>query len=274
MSQKIGISTTTFIIGLIIAIIASGTVSSFATQQFAPSVITGPQGPQGEPGPIGPQGDPGPPGPQGDLGPQGPQGEQGPPGDPSGPPGPQGEPGPTGPQGDPGPPGPQGEQGLPGATGATGPEGPPGEPGPQGEPGPGGVLSAAYTSIDSVSNIPTTPQNLGSVFVTVPAGEEGGVCLLIATARVITYGDNTECIFGLGSTAGATDIHYTAVGVLDGSGTQRREFSATSMKTIFLGSEGTHVFYVTAYKNPAFDTNQIDLGNIFVTAIVFSFPAS
>ena len=59
MSQKISISTTTLILGLIIAIIASGIVSSVATQQLTPSVITGPQGPQGEQGLIGPQGEPG-----------------------------------------------------------------------------------------------------------------------------------------------------------------------------------------------------------------------
>jgi hypothetical protein len=75
MSQKITLSATTLIIGLVIAIITSGVVSSVATQQFAPSVVTGPIGPEG---PAGPQGEQGPAGPQGEQGPAGPQGEQGP----------------------------------------------------------------------------------------------------------------------------------------------------------------------------------------------------
>jgi hypothetical protein len=89
MSQKITLSATTLIIGLVIAIITSGVVSSVATQQFAPSVVTGPIGPEG---PAGPQGEQGPAGPQGEQGPAGPQGEQGPAG-------PQGEQGPAGPTG-------------------------------------------------------------------------------------------------------------------------------------------------------------------------------
>jgi len=95
MSQKISLSLTTLILGLIVAIIASGVVSSFATQQFAPTVITGPQGPsgpQGEQGPIGPEG---PAGPEGEQGPAGPEGLQGPQGE-QGPIGPQGEQGPSG----------------------------------------------------------------------------------------------------------------------------------------------------------------------------------
>ena len=89
MSGKITLSTTTLILGLVIAIIASGVVSSVATQQFAPTIITGPQGPQGDPGPPGPQGEQGPIGLEGPIGPQGVQGAQGP----------QGEQGPQGPAG-------------------------------------------------------------------------------------------------------------------------------------------------------------------------------
>lgn len=107
MSPNSTVSTTTLIFGLIIAIIASGVVSSVATQQFAPTVITGPQGPQGESGQPGPQGDPGPQGEQGPMGPEGPAGPQGA----TGLQGPQGEPGVQGPQG------PQGAQGLQGEPG-------------------------------------------------------------------------------------------------------------------------------------------------------------
>jgi len=96
-------------------------------------IVSGPQGPQGEPGPVGPQGEAGPIGPGGPEGPQGPQGIQG-------------DPGPAGPQGDIGPAGPEGPQGVAGPTGPVGPQGPQGEAGPagvQGDPGPAGPQGPA-----------------------------------------------------------------------------------------------------------------------------------
>jgi hypothetical protein len=121
MSQKISLSLTTLILGLIVAIIASGIVSSVATQQLAPAVITGPQGPQGEQGPPGPQGE------QGPIGPEGP----------------------TGPQGEQGAIGPQGEQGL---------AGPEGSAGPQGEPGIG-FAPTNYISVPASAFVPRYPYN-------------------------------------------------------------------------------------------------------------------
>lgn len=74
-------------------------------------IVTGPQGPQGEPGPKGDTGDTGPQGPKGDTGAQGPTGATG-------------ATGATGPKGDTGDVGPQGPKGDTGATGATGPQPP------------------------------------------------------------------------------------------------------------------------------------------------------
>ncbi len=71
-----GISTTVFVVGLIIAILASSALSIVVVTQFA----MGPQGPQGSQGPAGiqgPQGATGLQGSQGATGPQGLQGEQG-----------------------------------------------------------------------------------------------------------------------------------------------------------------------------------------------------
>jgi len=101
--------------------IASGNNDLSVT--LLPTLLTGPQGPKGDPGPQGPQGNAGPQGPQGASGPQGPQGN----------------PGPAGPQGLQGNAGPQGTQGAAGPQGATGPQGPQGDPGPQGPAGSGGL---------------------------------------------------------------------------------------------------------------------------------------
>jgi hypothetical protein len=67
-----GISRTTFIVGLIIAILASSVISTVVSMQWA--LVQGPKGDKGDQGDAGPQGE------QGPQGPQGPQGEQGPPG--------------------------------------------------------------------------------------------------------------------------------------------------------------------------------------------------
>jgi len=125
MSKEIGlgISRTTFIAGLIIAVLASSALST----GVAMTVIS--QGPQG---PQGPKGDQGEQGPQGETGPQGPQGIQG----------------------EQGPQGIQGIQGPKGETGDTGEQGPQGEPGLGTEPG--FLVAPAYDS--GWVAIPKTPE--------------------------------------------------------------------------------------------------------------------
>ena len=115
------------------------------------SVITGPQGPQGDVGPAGPIGPQGIPGQKGDTGPSGitgpvgPSGIQGPTGL-TGAVGPQGEQGLTGasgPQGEQGVAGPKGDKGDAGNDGAAGPkgnDGADGAVGPQGDTGPAGPI--------------------------------------------------------------------------------------------------------------------------------------
>ena len=102
-----GVSLRNFIVGLIIAILASSALSTVVATQWA-------RGPQGE---TGPQGGTGSQGPQGETGLQGPQGE-------IGLQGPKGDEGDMGPQGLLGPQGEQGEQGEQGTVGPQGPSGP------------------------------------------------------------------------------------------------------------------------------------------------------
>lgn len=226
MSHKISLSTTTLILGLIIAIIASGIVSSVATQQLTPSVITGPQGPpgpQGEQGPIGPEGPPGPQGAQGPIGPEGPAGSQGE----------QGEQGPIGPQGEPGDP-----------------------------------ASSKYIRgwgefpIDH-TNIPETAFSLDGVTINAPVP---GYIILSATATVTIHGDSTACTFGWGTSYGVFDLHSTFVGVLDGSGAQRRQLSATTL--VHRNVEpGNYTFYLNAEKSSNWGMYQVDLIDVSVSWI-------
>jgi hypothetical protein len=125
MSKKaVGISMTMFIAGIIVAILASSTISAVISTQLA----AGTQGPVGPEGPKGDTGDTGPQGSKGDLGDTGPQG-------------PQGDTGPQGAQGATGPQGVQGDTGPQGPKGDTGDVGPQGLQGPQGEPGIGFELT-------------------------------------------------------------------------------------------------------------------------------------
>lgn len=157
----------------------------------------------------------------------------------------------TGPQGAQGP---QGEQGLQGVQGLQGPIGP---------QGPAGVTIAKYNNIGSVSGITTTPLNLGNITLSVPSN---GYILLIATATVWTFGDATRCWFGLGTTSGSVDLHRTGVGVIDGTGTQRRCFSAVSIAIVSVTS-GSHTFYATAYTD--FSAQTVNLGYVYLTAVFY-----
>lgn len=195
MGQNSVISTSTFVIGIIIAIIASVAASSLVGQQLG---LTGPQGSTV----------------------------------------------------------PQEEQGLPGEQGIQGLVGP---------QGPSGCTIIVFNDIGSVSDIPITPQNLASVNLYAPT--DGNV-ILTATTTVVTFGDDTERVFGLETTAGDTDLHETRVGVLNGTGSQRREFSSTSIAIVPV-TAGKQTFYATAYKPSVFSSQLINLGNVYLTAIFY-----
>jgi hypothetical protein len=173
---------------------------------------------------------------------------------------------PAGPQGPPGPQGPQGLQGLQGVQGIQGEKGDKGDKGDQGDTGPqgpSGLTTVEFNDIGSVSAIPTTPQNLGSVTLNAPTD---GYVILIATGYAVTFGDDTTCRFGLGTTSGSIDLHETAVGVLDGTGTQRREFSLTSTAIVPV-TAGSHTFYATAYRPSVFSSQQVNLGDVYLIAV-------
>jgi hypothetical protein len=113
------VSNKTFVIGLIIAILAA-TAASAVVAQFSvnPQLVTGDKGDTGATGPQGPQGELGPTGATGATGPQGPTGSTGA----------------------------VGSTGATGATGATGTTGPQGIQGTQGVPGPQGPYTPDYDS--------------------------------------------------------------------------------------------------------------------------------
>jgi len=143
-----GISTTIFIAGLIIAVLASSALSTTIATQWA----VGPQGPKGDTGDIGPEGP---------IGPQGEQGIQGP----TGPQGPKGDTGDIGPEG---PIGPQGEQGI---QGPTGPQGPPGLP---------GVFAVSWAN-DVISTSETMQYiDMNDMSVTIALNETSDVFILVS----------------------------------------------------------------------------------------------
>ena len=73
-NKGVGISKTMFVVGLVVAILASSLIASAVSMQYA----KGPQGDKGDKGDTGATGATGATGPQGETGPQGTQGERGP----------------------------------------------------------------------------------------------------------------------------------------------------------------------------------------------------
>jgi hypothetical protein len=168
--------------------------------------------------------------------------------------GPQGEIGPQGPQGEIGPQGPQGE---------IGPQGPQGEIGPQGPPG---VTVVERQTLPDVENIGTTVQNLGRIIIDAPTT---GYVVLTLTATVVTLGDQTSCSIGLATTDSSFDLHRTGVGVIDGTSNQRNIYSAASHAVVSV-LPGEHTFYVNAQKSTVFNLYEVNIDDIFISAIFYS----
>lgn len=93
-----------------------------------------------------------------------------------------------------------------------------------------------------------------------------GLILLTATATVTIHGDATACTFGWGTSAGAYNSHSTFVGVLDGSGTQRRQFSATTLLHVRV-QPGNYTYYLTVEKSSAWGMYQIDAIDVIYSII-------
>lgn len=174
--------------------------------------------------------------------------------------GPKGELGPMGPEG---PPGPQGMQGPIGPKGEQGPVGDQGEVGPQGPPG---ETVVEYLELPNVKGIGTIPQNLGRIIINAPTI---GYVHLSVNAYVVTFGDQTACTIGLSRNDNTFDLHQVVVGVYDGTGNQRRVFSASSQAVVPV-LPGNHTFYVNAQKSAVFDLHEVNVGDIYVTGVFYS----
>jgi hypothetical protein len=175
----------------------------------------------------------------------------------------QGEQGPIGPQGIQGIPGPQG---LPGPQGDTGLQG---EIGPQGPPGENlGANVVEYQILPNVKDIGTTTQNLGRIIIDVPTI---GYVHLSMNCYIVTFGDQTSCTVGLSRNSDNFDLHQAVVGVYDGTGNQRRIFSASSQAIVSL-LPGNHTFYINAQKSPTFNLHDVNIGDNYVTGVFYANP--
>ena len=142
------------------------------------------------------------------------------------------------------------------------PEGPAGPTGPQG-PTAMDHAGVEFSEIGASSNIPETPQNLGSITLSCPSD---GYVIFTTTASVITFGARTNCSLGLGTTAGGFELHSIRVGLLDGTDTIRRRFSPTSTAVVQV-SAGDNTFFATAQKSTVFNAQTVNLDGIYLTGI-------
>lgn len=121
----------------------------------------------------------------------------------------------------------------------------------------------AMTTIGTVLNIGTTNTNLGSVSINAPAA---GTVWIALTGYAVTFGDNTVVQVGLGTSAASLNLHSVQVGVLDGVGTQRREFAFSPM-TVASVSAGTTTFFATALKPSVFSAQLVNLAELRLIVI-------
>ncbi|MCK4478816.1 collagen-like protein [Candidatus Bathyarchaeota archaeon] len=221
---EIVVSRRTFLIGLVVAILAASAISTVLSTQWP----VGPQGEKGDKGDTGLLGPAGSQGEKGDIGLQGLQGETGDTGD-------TGLQGLKGDKGDTGDIGPQGLQGVQGEQGLTGPQGDTGETGLQGEQGPAGVI---------------TIENFTG-WLPAPAYDSGWVAVSGAGKMMFTHGLNTtEVLVNL--------VRNSSTGLLgindgfdhDGRETELRWYNLTS-NDIWVHSRyggGPHEFRVRIWK--------------------------
>jgi len=183
-----GISSKTFVVGIVIAILASSAISTVAITQFG--LIQGPQGEKGNTGPKGPQGEQGPAGQQGIQGPTGSQGE-------------------TGPEGLQGSTGDRGVQGLQGLEGSQGPQGEKGDKGDKGDPG--GVepdVTASLTSTYTDVWLGTDYHDAEGLIINFGSDPAYSVTIII-TWHISGGGEHTEPAHSLGTFSGHRIYEYS-----------------------------------------------------------------
>nr|MBN2276479.1 hypothetical protein [candidate division Zixibacteria bacterium] len=127
-----------------------------------------------------------------------------------------------------------------------------------------GVAGLDYSDIGTVLGITTTITSLGSVTLSCPTS---GYVLVIVSGSAVMFGDATVLDVGMGTSESAF-LHYYSTGYLDGSRTDRsyNPFCVTYVTSVAAGSR---TFYALARKNTAYDTNTINLTNVYLTAIFF-----
>jgi hypothetical protein len=288
--SKLGISTTIFVAGLIVTIIAASVISTVVSMQFA----IGPQGPKGDKGETGATGATGATGPTGATGATGATG-------PTGATGATGATGPTGPAGAAGadgatwlsgsgvPAASLGKNGdfylntatsdvynkasgtwtavanIQGATGATGASGITGPQGIQGPPGITTVNSSSILYVDATIN----PTPITNVTITAPAN---GVVIVTLTVGYVQMFNNNSCGLYLGTSPTSPnwnnlDICYHGNGTLiTGPTTEWVFFDMTAQAAYPVTSGDKITFYATAIRYLGPDNAPMYLGSIRMIA--------
>ena len=90
--------------------------------------------------------------------------------------------------------------------------------------------------------------------------------VLALSGYAITFGDNTVCAAGFGTTADAITLGRVQVGTLDGTGTNREEHSIAMLFTLPV-SGGTNTFFINAQKPSGFSAATVNLSNVFAAAL-------
>jgi hypothetical protein len=120
-------------------------------------------------------------------------------------------------------------------------------------------------SFASVSALPTTVTNLGSVTIDVPVD---GTLVAHGHVTLVTFGEGTVTTVGITDSddaepdAGAAGT--SRVGFLDGAATTRRVVEASPQRTLEVEA-GTHTLYLNAQKSATFDAQEVNATSSLLT---------
>jgi hypothetical protein len=116
------------------------------------------------------------------------------------------------------------------------------------------------------TDVQAAVQTCAQVQIEVPAP---GTVIVQGHASVITFGSQTNGYVGVSDSASSIGTSPSRVGPLDasgGGGGERWRFTAAPIGAFTVGA-GTHTFYLTAQRTSPFDTNQVNVDQVFVNAL-------
>jgi hypothetical protein len=135
-----------------------------------------------------------------------------------------------------------------------------------------GAITSAKLAAKAFVNSTTFPTatlddpgtaSAGSLSINVPAN---GMLLLFLTGNAITFGDASELEVWLGTATQTSDLGKSVVGVIDGTGDQRRHFSI-GVSAVLNVAPGSRTIHVSIHQPTVFSAHTVRASDMRLTAV-------